>query len=135
MIGRYEGSALHVGCSTTASLALHEQLCGPDQGGHCHAPHSHTQAAADRDGTVLDAPPLPEAIAYDPILGSLKLIARPGDETLLPRGGDRGFPHWSMWAELSPRFPRDLARALNPFPFAHEELQGGPSVASAIATR
>ena len=90
---------------------------------------------ADRDGTVLDAPFLPEAIAYDPILGSLKLIARPGDEALLPRGGDRGFPHWSMWAEQSPRFPRDLSRALNPFPHAEEDLQGRPTIASAIATR
>ena len=57
---------------------------------------------ADREGTVLDAPPLPEAIAFDPILGSRKLIARPGDETLLPRGGDRGFPHWGVWQVSGP---------------------------------
>ena len=40
-----------------------------------------------------------------------------------------------MWAELSPRFPRDLGRALNPFPHAQEDLQGSPTIASAIATR
>ena len=90
---------------------------------------------ADRDGVVLDAPPLPEAILYDPILGGRKLIAQPGDEALLPRGGDRGFPHWGGWQELSPRFPRDLGRAMHPFPHAGEEHEGAPSIASALATR
>ena len=52
---------------------------------------------------MLDAPPLPEAIGFDPILGSRKLIARPGDEALLPRSGERGFPHWGIWQELSTR--------------------------------
>ena len=40
----------------------------------------------DRDGLVLDAPPLVEAIAHDPRLRALKLIAAPGDDALLPRG-------------------------------------------------
>ena len=100
-------------------------------------PAAQIRARALQTVTALSwtPPPLPEAIAYDPILGSLKLIARPGDEALLPRGGDRGFPHWSVWAELSPRFPCDLGRALNPFPHAQEDLQGSPTIASAIATR
>ena len=94
-----------------------------------------TGCVADRAGTVLDAPPLPEAILFDPILGSRKLIARPGNGALLPRGGERGFPHWGVWLELSPRFPADLGRALHPFPHAHEERAGGSSIASAMATR
>ena len=47
-------------------------------------------AFADRHGTVLDNPPLPEEIAGDPVLGALKLVAWPGSDELLPRGGDRG---------------------------------------------
>ena len=45
---------------------------------------------ADRHGTVLDNPPLPEEIAGDPVLGALKLVAWSGNDKLLPRGGDRG---------------------------------------------
>lgn len=47
---------------------------------------------ADRHGTVLDNPPLPEEIALDPILGAFKLVAWSGNDALLPRGGDRGAP-------------------------------------------
>ena len=46
-----------------------------------------------------------------------------------------GSSGWLLVQELSPRVPQDLGRALHPFPHAHAELDGAPSIASAIATR
>ena len=80
---------------------------------------------ADRDGTVLDNPPLPEEISADPLLGALKLIAWSGNNALLPRSGTRGFPHWGVWLERNARFSADLA------PF----VAGLPATASGMATR
>ena len=51
------------------------------------------------DEVVMDAPALPDALAHDPVLSSKALIAAPFDETLLPRSGERGFPHWGRWME------------------------------------
>lgn len=42
---------------------------------------------ADREGFILDAPPLAEAICQDPLLKRLKLVALPSDDSLLPRWG------------------------------------------------
>lgn len=42
-------------------------------------------AASDRDGLVMDAPPLGDSLAFDPLLSSVKFIAAPSDEALLPR--------------------------------------------------
>ena len=80
---------------------------------------------ADRDGTVLDNPPLPEEISADPLLGGLKLIAWSGNDALLPRSGVRGFPHWGIWLERNTRYSTDLA------PF----VAGLPATASGMATR
>lgn len=80
---------------------------------------------ADRHGTVLDNPPLPEDIAGDPVLGALKLVAWSGNDRLLPRGGERGFPHWAVWMERNTRFSRDAAYFLS----------GIPATGSSIATR
>jgi hypothetical protein len=63
----------------------------------------------DRDGLVLDAAPLPEAIALEPTFHGLKLVAWSADDGLLPRGGERGFPHWAVWAERNKRFTADVA--------------------------
>ena len=51
------------------------------------------------DEVVMDAPALPDALAHDPVLSSKMLIAAPFDEGLLPRSGERGFPHWGRWME------------------------------------
>lgn len=51
------------------------------------APIAAAAAAADREGTVLDAPALADAICHDPLLGRLKLVALASDDTLLPRQG------------------------------------------------
>lgn len=50
---------------------------------------------------MLDAPPLAMAIAFDPVLAGLQIIAQTADPGLLPRQGHRGFPHWGEWQESS----------------------------------
>ena len=75
---------------------------------------------------MLDAPPLAEDIAADPLLRGRKLIAWAGDDQLLPRGGERGFPHWGRWAERNRRFASDAAACLG---------RAEPATASALATR
>lgn len=62
---------------------------------------AHAESLAqDRDGTILDGPPLPDALAADPALrGRVKLIASATDPALLPRQGGRGFPHFGVWME------------------------------------
>lgn len=80
----------------------------------------------DGEGLVLDHPPLLEAIAADPLLRDLKLVAWVGDPSLLPRGGQRGFPHGGLWLERNTRFTRDFLQFLG---------EGRHGKASAIATR
>ena len=83
--------------------------------------------AADSAGTVLDAPPLPETLAHDPILRNrVRLFASAADEKLLPRSGVRGFPHWAVWGERNWRCARDLSRLM---------LEGDATASSAVATR
>lgn len=57
---------------------------------------------------MLDAPPLADAICHDPLLSRLKLIALASDDSLLPRGGARGFPHWGVWQQRNTAFGADL---------------------------
>lgn len=83
--------------------------------------------AADSAGAVLDAPPLPEALAHDPVLRNrVRLFASAADEGLLPRRGARGFPHWAVWGERNWRCARDLSRLM---------LEGDALASSAVATR
>ncbi len=51
------------------------------------------------DEVVMDAPHLPDALCHDPILSGSVLIASPHSFELLPRQGERGFPHWGRWRE------------------------------------
>lgn len=67
---------------------------------------------SDREGTVLDNPWVPEAIALHPTLRYLKLVAWAGCDELLPRGGERGFPHWGTWMERNRRFTQDMLQYL-----------------------
>ncbi|KAK9809286.1 hypothetical protein WJX73_001102 [Symbiochloris irregularis] len=90
--------------------------------------------ALDRNGNVLDNPPLAETIAAEPLLADVRLVAWPGDIRLLPRGGQRGFPHWGRWMERNLRAGSDLLRFLGPFNGADDEAEG-QSRASALATR
>lgn len=80
----------------------------------------------DTEGNILDNPPLAEDIAQDPVLQGLKLIAWPADDSLLPRGGERGFPHWGVWAERNKTFQKDMLAWL---------VQNQNGMASNVATR
>ncbi|KAL3146430.1 hypothetical protein ABBQ32_003110 [Trebouxia sp. C0010 RCD-2024] len=80
----------------------------------------------DADGSILDNPPLAEDIAQDPLLQGLKLIAWVADDTLLPRLGERGFPHWGIWAEKNKAFTKDIVSLM---------VHNQPGLASQVATR
>lgn len=89
--------------------------------------HTTVQALhADADGNILDNPPLAEDIAQDPLLQGLKLIAWVADDTLLPRMGERGFPHWGIWAERNKAFTKDIVSLM---------VHNQPRLASQVATR
>ena len=81
---------------------------------------------ADADGNILDNPPLAEDIAQDPLLQGLKVIAWVADDTLLPRLGERGFPHWGIWAERNKAFTKDMVSLM---------VHNQPRLASQVATR
>lgn len=55
-----------------------------------------------------DAPALAEELALEPALQGLKLLAWAKDDSLLPRAGVRGYPHWGRWAEVNTRFSADI---------------------------
>ena len=86
---------------------------------------------------MLDNPPLAEAIASDPLLADVRLVAWPGDLSLLPRQGKRGFPHWGRWLERNLRSGTDLCRAMAPSlaPIPSTPADDTISIASALATR
>lgn len=83
-------------------------------------------APQDRFGSVLDSPPVVEDIAGDPVLRGLHLLAAPGNNGLLPRGGVRGFPHYAQWAQVNDRFGTDLWAYL---------VDNTPGLLSQVATR
>ncbi|KAG2422373.1 hypothetical protein HXX76_016097 [Chlamydomonas incerta] len=66
----------------------------------------------DKFGAVLDAPPLAEDIAGDPVLRDLKLVAAVSNPALLPRLAERGFPHWGVWQQVNDRYASDLCSYL-----------------------
>jgi len=59
-----------------------------------------------RDGEVLPNPPLLEAIAADPVMADVKLIAEAWDAAGLYQVGS--FPSWGRWAEWNGRFRDEL---------------------------
>jgi pullulanase/glycogen debranching enzyme len=68
--------------------------------------------AQDPLGAVRDSPPLLEELAADPVLRDAKIIASGNDGGLLPRGGERGVPHYGVLAEWNGRFARDIIALL-----------------------
>ena len=58
------------------------------------------------DGEPMEAPPLLQDLALDPILAHTKLIAEPWDAGGLYRVGD--FPAWGRWAEWNGKYRDDL---------------------------
>lgn len=60
----------------------------------------------NEDGTPMNNPPLLERLAFDPILGNVKLIAEAWDAGGLYQVGT--FPAWKRWAEWNGRYRDDL---------------------------
>ena len=61
-----------------------------------------------RDGEVLPNPPILEAIAADPVMAHVKLIAEAWDAAGLYQVGS--FPSWGRWAEWNGRFRDEVRR-------------------------
>jgi isoamylase len=76
-----------------------------------------------RDGEVLPNPPLLEAIAGDPVMADVKLIAEAWDAAGLYQVGS--FPSWGRWAEWNGRF-RDEVRHF---------VKSDPGLTKLLATR
>ncbi|XP_060181459.1 isoamylase 2, chloroplastic isoform X1 [Lycium barbarum] len=58
-------------------------------------------------GEILSRPPLVEAIAFDPILSNVKMIADSWDP-VANDSKENLFPHWRRWAEMNMRFCDDI---------------------------
>jgi glycogen operon protein len=76
-----------------------------------------------RDGEVLPNPPLLEAIAADPVMAEVKLIAEAWDAAGLYQVGS--FPSWGRWAEWNGKFRDELRRF----------VKSDPGLARLLATR
>ncbi len=64
----------------------------------------------NEDGSPMSKPPLLQSLAFDPILGNVKLIAEAWDAGGLYQVGS--FPSWSRWAEWNGRYRDDLRNFL-----------------------
>ena len=64
----------------------------------------------NEDGTPMNKPPLLQAMAFDPILGDVKLIAEAWDAGGLYQVGT--FPDWNRWAEWNGLYRDDMRRYL-----------------------
>ena len=60
----------------------------------------------NEDGSPMNKPPLLQSLAFDPILGNVKLIAEAWDAGGLYQVGS--FPAWNRWAEWNGRYRDDL---------------------------
>ena len=62
----------------------------------------------NEDGSPMNKPPLLQAMAFDPILGDVKLIAEAWDAGGLYQVGT--FPAWNRWAEWNGKYRDDMRR-------------------------
>lgn len=60
----------------------------------------------NEDGSPMSKPPLLQSLAFDPILGEVKLIAEAWDAGGLYQVGS--FPSWNRWAEWNGKYRDDL---------------------------
>ena len=60
----------------------------------------------DQNGAPMQSPPILEALAFDPILSNMKLIAEAWDAGGLYQVGS--FPSWNRWAEWNGRYRDDM---------------------------
>ena len=84
----------------------------------------------NEDGTPLHQPPLLRSLAFDSILGNVKLIAEAWDAGGLYQVGS--FPSWKRWAEWNGRYRDDMRRFLNGDDFlsqaAARRITGSPDL-------
>jgi pullulanase/glycogen debranching enzyme len=66
----------------------------------------------DTFGGVMDSPSIIEDMSSEPMLASCKLIAASANDSLLPRSGERGFPHYGVLMEWNNRFGADMLALL-----------------------
>ncbi len=64
----------------------------------------------NEDGTPMSSPPLLQSLAFDPILGDVKLIAEAWDAGGMYQVGS--FPAWNRWAEWNGRYRDDMRNYL-----------------------
>ena len=60
----------------------------------------------DQNGAPMANPPILESLAFDPVLGKMKLIAEAWDAGGLSQVGS--FPSWNRWAEWNGRYRDDM---------------------------
>lgn len=60
----------------------------------------------DQNGAPMANPPILESLAFDPVLGKMKLIAEAWDAGGLYQVGS--FPSWNRWAEWNGRYREDM---------------------------
>lgn len=60
----------------------------------------------DQNGALMVNPPILESLAFDPVLGKMKLIAEAWDAGGLYQVGS--FPSWNRWAEWNGRYRDDM---------------------------
>lgn len=84
----------------------------------------------NEDGTPLHQPPLLRSLAFDSILGNVKLIAEAWDAGGLYQVGS--FPSWKRWAEWNGRYRDDMRRFLKGDDFlsqaAAHRITGSPDL-------
>ena len=82
------------------------------------------------DGTPLNQPPLLRSLAFDSILGNVKLIAEAWDAGGLYQVGS--FPSWKRWAEWNGRYRDDMRCFLKGDPgmarIAAQRMTGSPDL-------
>ena len=72
----------------------------------------------NEDGSPMSQPPLLQSLAFDPILGNVKLIAEAWDAGGLYQVGS--FPSWRRWVEWNGRYRDDMRRFLKGDDGLHE---------------
>lgn len=84
----------------------------------------------NQDGSPMHNPPLLETLAFDPILGKVKLIAEAWDAGGLYQVGS--FPSWGRWAEWNGKYRDDVRKFLKGEPgrvgAISQRIQGSPDL-------
>jgi glycogen operon protein len=84
----------------------------------------------NEDGSPMSSPPLLQSLAFDPILGDVKLIAEAWDAGGMYQVGS--FPAWNRWAEWNGKYRDDMRNYLKGdlglAPIAAKRILGSPDL-------